>query len=300
MPPSLLGPLAVIGAATLWGSNHVVARGIHEAVPLLAMVFWRWSLAIAILIPFSWASLTRDWPELKRHWRYLLVTGFVGVGIFSLLLFAGAYETQALQVGLLNATTPIWVLVLARLLRGDQVRVPQVLGIALGILGVVILLTRGELMRLGGVEWHRGDLWSILAAITFAWFSLRLRDRPPTISQTSLTVATGSAGLLVSLPLYLWHLSMGGGIALHDPSAPNATTMLAAMAFIVVGPTLLGNLFWNIGCSAIGAKRAAPFLYLSPVVSSILAVLVLGEPLRAYHFLGAIPVLIGLVLVSRR
>ena len=171
MPPSLLGPLAVIGAATLWGSNHVVARGIHEAVPLLAMVFWRWSLAIAILVPFSWGALTRDWPELKRHWRYLFTTGFVGVGIFSLLLFAGAYETQALQVGLLNATTPIWVLVLARLFRGEAVRASQVLGIALGIFGVVVLLTRGDLMRLGGVEWHRGDLWSILAAITFAWFS---------------------------------------------------------------------------------------------------------------------------------
>lgn len=168
MPPSLWGPLAVIGAATLWGSNHVVARGIHEAVPLLAMVFWRWSLAVAILVPFSWSALRRDWPELKRHRWYLLTTGFVGVGIFSLLLFAGAYETQALQVGLLNATMPIWVLVLARLSRGERVRPSQVLGVCLGILGVVILLTRGDLARLGGVEWHRGDLWSILAAITFA------------------------------------------------------------------------------------------------------------------------------------
>ena len=300
MPPSLLGPLAVIGAAALWGSNHVVARGIHEAVPLLAMAFWRWSLAIAILIPFSWGALKRDWPELKRYWRYLLSTGYVGVGIFSLLLFAGAYETQALQVGLLNATTPIWVLVLARLFRGEPVRASQVLGIALGILGVVVLLTRGDLMRLGAVEWHRGDLWSILAAMTFAWFSLRLRRRPPTISQTSLAVAMGTAGLLVSFPLFVWHVATGGGIALHDPTAPNASAMLAAMAFIVVGPTLLGNLFWNMGCSAIGAQRAAPFLYLAPVVSSVLAVLVLGESLRAYHFLGAIPVLTGLVLVSRR
>jgi len=261
-------------------------------------VFWRWSLAVAILAVLAWPALRRDWPEIRRHWRYLLTTGFVGVGIFSLLLFAGAYETQALQVGLLNATAPIWVLVIGRLTGRERVTGARVVGVALGLAGVAVLLTRGDLMRLGGVELHRGDFWSVLAAITFAWYSLRLRDRPAAIGQTSLTVATGTAGLLVSLPLFLGHLAMGGGVALHDPAAPDAPAMLAAMGFIVLGPTLLGNLCWNIGCSTIGARRAAPFLYLSPLVSSALAVIVLGEPLRAYHFWGAAPILVGLALVS--
>lgn len=295
---AVLGMIAVATAASLWGSNHVIARAIHEAVPLLALIFLRWAIALAILTPCVWPTLRREAAVIRAHLGWLFSTGTIGVGLFSILLLAAAYETLALQVGLLGATTPIWVMLLGFLTRQEPLVARRVVGGVIGLMGVVILMTQGELMRLGAIEWRRGDLWAVLSAVVFAWFSLRLRRKPAGLSQTSLTTVLGAFGLVVMIVPLVVQLALAPGPLVAALEASDGWIWFAIL-YIGIGPTLGGNLLWNIGVGRIGPGRAGPFLYMAPLVSSLLAVAWLGEALRLYHLAGAVPIILGLVLVSR-
>ena len=108
------GAAALILTAALWGSNHVAARAAREAVPLPALVFWRWIPAAVILTIVVWPALRQAWPAIRARLGGLIVGGTVGVGLFSYCLLGGAYQSLAIEVGFINATTPVWVLLLGR------------------------------------------------------------------------------------------------------------------------------------------------------------------------------------------
>jgi drug/metabolite transporter (DMT)-like permease len=133
--------------------------------------------------------------------------------------------------------------------------------------------------------------------MTFAWFSLRVRTWGRDIGSLSLTAATAWAGLFsVMLPAYLiWLLFGGVPFAYQAGDLPNA---LSAMAFVALGPTLMGNVGYLYGVTVLGPHRAAAFIYLSPVFSAILSVALLGEVLQPFHLVGFVMIIAGLLLVS--
>lgn len=297
-----LGTLALVTTAALWGSNHVVARAAREIVPLPSLVFWRWALAATALTLIAWPACRNAWPEIRPRLEELAVGGAIGVGIFSYLLLGGAYQSLAIEVGFINATTPMWVLLIGvltgRRSTREAIRPQAIAGLALAFLGTVLIITRGHVEAIVGLQFNLGNLWSLLAAMTFAWFSLRVRDWSPDIAALPLTVVTGWAGvLLVMLPVYLvWILS--GGAWFYQDSA-NASHALATIAYTGLAPTMLGNLFYLYGVTTNGPAQAAMFLYLSPLFSAVLAVAWLGERIAWFHFAGVVAILLGLFLVGR-
>jgi drug/metabolite transporter (DMT)-like permease len=138
----------------------------------------------------------------------------------------------------------------------------------------------------------------LLAAISFAWFSIRIRDWSRTIAPLPLMVATGWSGLIVVIgPVYLvWILGGGPWLAWNDADIGFA---LAATAYIGLAPTMLGNLFYLYGVAALGPARAAAFLYLSPLFSAVLSILWLGEQLAWYHVGGIAAIFAGLTMIGK-
>jgi len=108
------GTAALIATAALWGSNHVAGRAVREIVPLPALVFWRWLPAAILLTVIAWPALRQAWPAMRPQLGGLIIGGAIGVGVFSYCLMGGAYQSLAIEVGFINATTPIWVMVLGR------------------------------------------------------------------------------------------------------------------------------------------------------------------------------------------
>ncbi len=297
-PQAFSARLALIATAILWGSNHVAARAIHEALPLASLIFWRWGLALAALLPFAVPGLWRHRAVVRAHAGRIAMLGILGVGLFSLFLYAGAYYSLALEVGLLNATTPVWVVVLTALAGAPRVTGRQIVGVFLALAGVVVILMKGSLAGLSGFEFRIGNLWSLLGAMVFAWYTLALGARPVPIPALSLTTLTAGSGFVfVILPVYAGFLLLGGAdplLSLHPP-----TEVAAATAYIAFGPTLVGNLFWIFGASRLGAARAGPFLYLMPLASLVLSVTLLGEPLALFQLVGAAAIVGGLILSNR-
>ena len=295
---SSLGALALIATAALWGSNHVVARAAREAVPLPALAFWRWLPAAAILTVIALPVLREEWPAIRARLGGLVVGGAIGVGLFSYFLLGGAYQSLAIEVGFINATTPVWVLVFGLWMGEGRLSPGLTWGIALAFSGTLLIISTGEPQTLTELRFSLGNLWSLLSAMTFAWFSIRVRDWSRTIAPISLMVVTGWSGLIVViLPVYIVWIMLGGPwIARSDAELGFALT---ATSYIGLVPTMLGNLFYLFGVSTLGAATAAAFLYLSPLFSAALSILWLGERLAWYHIGGFAAILAGLMIINR-
>lgn len=296
-----LGTIALVATAALWGSNHVVARAAREIVPLPSLVFWRWMLAAAALTLIAWPACRGAWPQIRPRLNELTIGGIVGVGLFSYLLLGGAYQSLAIEVGFINATTPMWVLLIGVLTgqrSGDAGSPQAIAGLALAFFGTILIITKGHIEAITALQLNFGNLWSLLAAMAFAWFSLRVRVWRQTIAALPLTVVTGWAGVLfVMLPVYLVWIISGG--AWFTTDAASSAYALITIGYMGLAPTMLGNLFYFFGVATNGPAQAATFLYLSPIFSAVLAVAWLGEQVAWFHFVGVTAILFGLFLVSR-
>jgi drug/metabolite transporter (DMT)-like permease len=292
------GTWALVATAALWGSNHVVARAARDAVPLPALVFWRWLPAAVILTIVALPALRQAWPVIRPRLGGLIVGGAIGVGVFSYLLLGGAYQSLAIEVGFLNATTPVWVLLLGRWMGGGQLTAGMKWGFALAFAGTLLIISKGQPQILMGLRFSLGNLWSLLAAMMFAWFSIRVRDWSRFIAPLPLMVVTGLSGLIVvMLPVYLiWIASGGPWLVWNDADIGFA---LAATGYTGLAPTMLGNLFYLYGVAILGPARAAAFLYLSPLFTAAFSIVWLGERPGWYHFAGILAIFAGLTMLAR-
>ena len=285
------------GAAILWGSNHVMARDLHDTVPLISVSFWRWFLALLLIAPVAAPYLKRDWPVLKAHLGILAVLGFVGIFCFSYVIYLAAYNTKAINVGLLNATVPIWVLMIAALVLGERTRPGQWAGVAVSLVGVVVIIVKGKPALLTGLQFGPGDLWALASAIVWAVYSILLKKSPAQANFFSTIFVIIAMGVLMQTPVFLYAQWVLGEplISYQD----DIWVDTAKIAYIAFGPAFLGYLFWNKGVAVVGATSAGVFLYLIPVASSIMAVLFLNENFRLFHLIGVVLIIAGIYLTTR-
>ena len=142
--------------ALFWAGNAIVARAARELVPPVALAFWRWTIALAIILPFAWRHLRRDAPVIRGNWRMLLVLGALGIGAFNTLLYSGLQQTTALNAMLLQSGQPALILFLGAIFMGDSTTVRQIVGAAIALAGVLWIIARGNLgilRLLVGVFW---------------------------------------------------------------------------------------------------------------------------------------------------
>lgn len=290
--------IALTATAMLWGSNYVVARAVHTDIPLPTVVLWRWVLSLVVLTPLAWPTLRKDWPNIRANLLFLICLGMIGVGLFSIFLLAGAYHSTALEVGLLNSTTPIWVVFLSYALGMARSVWLRNIGVVTALAGTCLILFKGTLGNVFGLQFQLGNVWSLIAAILFAWYTVALKFRTLNISVLSLTTIAAWSGVIGAMvPFYLHFLATGGTDPfLSGEAAPNT---IIAMLYLALGPTLIANLLWIFGATRLGAARAGPFLYLSPITSTVLAALFLGEQIAWFHLVGFALILLGLYLTNR-
>ncbi|MCE0759134.1 MULTISPECIES: DMT family transporter [unclassified Marinobacter] len=288
--------LAYIGLVLtplFWAGNAVVARATVEHIPPLSMSFWRWVIALALILPFGLPGLWRHRQVIRQHLVTLLVLATFSVAAFNSLLYYAAMTTTATNIALINSTIPIFVALLAWLLLGERTRPVQALGIGLAIVGILIVIGRGDLRIIAQLQAQPGDL--IMVAAVFSWgvFSVLLRKHVVPLPALTFLTAQILLGTLVILPFYLGDLLwFSGGFELSGSTA-------LPLAFFAIFPGILAYAFWNHAVHEIGPANAAIFMYLTPVFASILAILFLGESLGLYHLFGALLILAGLLLATR-
>lgn len=288
------GLLAVIAALPplFWAGNFVLGRALHAEIPPLALSFWRWSLALLILLPFSYRGLAHQWGALRANWGILSLLAVLGVTNYNTFAYIGLQTTTATNAVLLTSTTPVLILALSWVLLGQRVSAGQGLGMALSLAGVSVIVTEGDPARLAGVRLMTGDLWILAAGLDWALYSVCLRWRPAALDPLVFLTATVAIGTLALAGLYGWDLWQGNRFDLTPVN-------LAALGYVALFPSVLAYVIWNRAVAELGANRTGQYIHLLPVFGALLAALLLGERWRWFHWGGVALIALGIWLSAR-
>jgi drug/metabolite transporter (DMT)-like permease len=282
-------PLLVL-AVLFWAGNFLLGRAARDAVPPVALAFWRWTIAAALLTPLALPHVLRQRGVLRRHAGVVALLALLGIATFNTLIYLGLHTTTALNAFLMQSLMPVLITLLGFVLFRDRVWPLQGVGIALSLLGAVTVITRGEPSLLLGLQLVRGDALVLIAVVSYAAYSVLLRWRPPLHPLAFLWV-TFVAGALMLLPFYIWEGLSGHPVRL-------GWAAVGAFAYVGVFPSILSYLCFNRGVALAGANRAGLFMHLMPLFGSALSILVLGETLHRYHLVGLALIVAGIVLAT--
>lgn len=296
--PLTLGTAAMLTAAPLlWAGNAVVGRMVHELISPFTLNFVRWALAFVLLLPWTWVVLRRN-SSVWAHWRRYTLLGLLGIGCYNALLYLALQTSSPINVTLVGSSMPVWMLVIGRIGFGARISLRQMLGATLSMLGVAVVLSRGDLRQLLSLQLVPGDLFVLLAAVLWSLYSWMLAG---TQEPTDLR-GNWAFFLMAQLVFGLgWSALFAGGEwalgqATLEPSAPLALALL----FIALGPAILAYRFWGVGVSRAGPAIAGFFANLIPVFTAILSTLLLAELPHIYHGVAFALIVGGIVVSSRR
>lgn len=264
--------------ALFWAGNSIVGRATRHEVPPVALAFWRWALALVLLLAFAWPHLRRDFSALKAQWKWVLALGTIGIGSFNTLLYTGLQTTTAVNGLLLQSMQPALILLLGALVFGETIRAPQVARISLSIAGALTIILGGDWSALVGLEFNSGDLVICVAVVVWSCYSVLLRKRP-VVHPLSFLAATFMVGIVVISPFYAAEIASGRLIE-------SRTESWLAIAYVCLFPSLIAYLFFNRGVELLGSAVAGLYLNIMPVIGALLAALLLSEPIRWFHFVG--------------
>jgi len=290
--------LAIAGvllAVLCWAGNALVARAFAGEIPPFTLAFWRWSLALAIVLPFVIKPLWRHRADLLRAgWRLPLIAG-LGIAGYNSLLYSAAQTTVAINITLVNTCIPLATFICAGLLLGEWPARRAWWGMGVAVLGLLVLITQGQWSTLASLSFNQGDLIMLLAVADWALYTVLLRRWARYLTPIPPLAMLGSFMLLgvpLILPLYLYELSTGA----HLVVSPGT---LAAIVYTAVFASLVAYLGWNHGVKILGAAKASMANYLMPVFTAILGWLLLGEGLQVFHWVGGAMIFCGLLLATR-
>jgi drug/metabolite transporter (DMT)-like permease len=281
----------------LWAGNAVVGRLVYPLVSPMALNFLRWALAFVLLLPLA-AWVLRPGSGLWTHWRRFTMLGLLGIGSYNALQYLALTTSTALNVTLVAASTPVFVLAIGALFFGQRVSSRQLAGALLSIVGVLVVLSRGDWQLLMQVRLVPGDLYILLATVGWAFYSWLLvrADDPPDIR------GNWAAFLMAQLvPGVVWSgLFATGEWAVIDVNIQWGWPLAAALVYVAVGPAIVAYWCWGLGVQRVGPTVAAFFVNLAPLFAAVMSAAFLREPPRLYHAIAFVLIVGGIVVSSRR
>jgi drug/metabolite transporter (DMT)-like permease len=275
-----------------WAGNWVIGRALRDALDPVALNFWRWAIAVAVLAPFALPQLRGQGALLRRHWRLLAQLGLTGMVLFHCLVYLGLRSTTSVNGVLLNSSGPLFILLCAWVMERERANLRQIGAMLLSAIGILVILARGDPGQLARLELQIGDLWVLLAMPVWGVYSVLLRHRPPELGGVTLLFVTALAGLLLLAPAYAL------GLWWHPPSWP-APADAAGVLYVGLFASVASYLCWNRGVAVVGANAAGFTLHLLPVFGTLLAIAFLGESFQAFHAAGIVVIVAGVALATR-
>ncbi|MBT7954976.1 MAG: DMT family transporter [Rhodospirillaceae bacterium] len=278
-------------AVFLWAFGVVVARGVHEEIPLIGLSFWRWFVASMAILPFVFKELLSKFDVVRQNIRLLLTQGILIVGSGA-VLFVALMFTTAINASLVNAAQPVFTVFLARIIIGDRLSRIQMLGITVGVIGVISMIAKANVQVLLNFEFNIGDLLVVLAIVGYAAYAINLRKLPNELGTFASLFVILFLGSLCLFPFYIAE-------AIYIKPLPFNGFVVFLVLILALGVSIASMAMWNKGNRVVGPSRAAIFINLLPVFGSIMAIIFLDEELYVYHFFGAILVCAGIFMVVR-
>jgi len=271
----------------IWGGNFVVGKTLVGHASPMTLTTLRWAIAILFLFPLVLWKEKKFFPPRKAILP-LIMMGITGVALFNLFQFWALEHTSATNVGLISTLNAISIAIFSSVFLKERLNVFQLFSMLLSFLGVVLVLTKGDMNLLFTMKFNLGDVFMLIAVCIWGLYSVCSRWATKTVSPVMATFYSGVFGLIILIPFNLTDFT----ISKVD------TAFVVSILYTGVISTVLCMIFWNIGVQKIGAITAGIFLNFNPIFTTILAFIILDEKLSWIQGIGSVIVIIGCYLFT--
>lgn len=286
-----LGRAALGTAAGIWGSMYVVSKVVLEVIPAMSLVWLRYLVAaVALYLLGRWQGVS--FRIGKKEWPLVAGVGIIGYFLSIWAQFAGTAASSAHLGAVITSTVPVFVVLLAWVILHEPLSVRKLLAVAVATLGMLIIVgwPGGET----GENLFWGEMLLILAAVTWAWMSIMVKQIPRRYSTLAITFWGSLLALVCSFPFVVAQWQGGVWFSQVTPAIG------LGVAYIGLVSTAGAFYLWNLGLAWTKEGTDSVYFFFQPLVGSLLGWLLLGEKLTLSFWLGGIFVFLGIGLSSFR
>jgi len=283
----------LLALATLfWAGNWVLGRALRDVFEPAALNFWRWLIAVLVLLPFALPRLRGHLATIRRSAGLLFTLSFLGVALFQWLVYAGLKTTTAVNAVLLNSSMPAFMLLCSWAIDRERCTPRQLAGMLISLAGILVILSRGDPASLARLEFHSGDALILLAMPVWGVYSVLLKRRPPELDGVAFLFVISLIGVVLLLPAFALEAYYA------PPRWPGAAGVAAAL-YVGLAASVGAFICWNRGVAIVGANAAGFTVHLLPAFGTLLAMVFLGEFFHPFHAAGIATILVGVVVATR-
>jgi len=276
--------------SAFWAGNIFISKVLIGVIPPITLNFLRWFLAMLVLLPFVLSQLKTAWPIIKQNKLILVVYAFLGVSLYNSLLYSAAYTTTATNIAVISTVMPLLTFIFIWLFFGKKPASNQVQGFVVGLIGVLILLSKGDVENITTLQFTRGDILMLTACIAWSIYTAILVKKPaglPAIVFLFLTVVMGSA---IVFPVALVE------ILTTEMTIVLSEKVFYSMVYIAIFPSLLSYWLFNHGAAILGSQTASLTAYLIPIFTAVFSIVFLNEKVYWFHIVSQMLVFLGFYL----
>jgi len=286
--------LFLILTTFFWAGNFIVGKAASFfEIPPFTLNFYRWTFAWLILAPFTLKEIIEKKNYIIENIKLILILGITSITIFNSIVYYSLNFTQVISGVLMISTIPVMIIVFCWIFKIEKTNIYQILGVIFSLFGVIVIITKADLLVLLNLNFNKGDLWMVVAMFSWAMYSALLRKKKFDLSQTSLLEVIITAGLILLLPAYLIEMYLGFKLNVNMP-------FILTLGYVVLFPGLASFICWIKGIAIIGSNRSGVFLHLMPIFSTVLAILIFKEMFMNFHLFGAVFIIGGIFLSSKK
>lgn len=275
-------------AVLLWSANTVVSKMTVGVIFPAEVGFYRWLFAGVLFTPFILGAVLRNWRAIGPHLFKIIVLGVLGMVIYQSLAYFAAPKTSATHMGIILSLMPMMSLGMAIVALGQRLTLGAIFGAVCSFLGVLLVVSHGDLRNLMQQGINLGDAMMLIATLAYALYGTLLKYWQMDIPVLQLLYLQILVAIVVLFPLF-WFSEKAG---LNSSNLP-------LVLFACVFASIAAPLAWMRAIRTLGPSRTAVFFNLMPILTIIIAALVLSERLELYHALGGGLTLFGVVLSER-
>jgi drug/metabolite transporter (DMT)-like permease len=286
--------LMLILCAFFWSGNFIVGKfaTLYE-IPPLTLNFFRWLIVWFILIPFTLRDILKNIEVIKKNFYSILLMSFTSISVFNSVVYYSLNFTQVLNGALMISIIPVLIIFISLIFKTEKINLSQIFGLILSMTGVATIVTRLDFTKLINLDLNKGDLWLLVAMLSWAIYSTMLRTHKTKLKYLSFMSVIISIGLIFLFPQFLLEFYNHQVIRFNTP-------VFLITIYVVLFAGLGSYILWNKAIVIVGPNKAGIFLHLMPVFSSFMAIFLLNEKLMNFHIIGAIIIIIGIYFSSKK
>lgn len=287
-----LAILAALGATTIYGINHTIAKGVMPTyVKPFGFIFLR--LFGASLLFWGISFFGPKEKLERRDWGRLLVCAFFGMGINMLSFFKGLDLSTPINSAVLITITPILVVILSALFIKEKITLRRGMGVFMGLIGALALILFGAEIRQDATNIPLGNMLFIVNATSYGLYLILVKKLLEKYHPFTLMKWMFGIGFIITLPITYSEFT-----EIQWSHLP--IEAIGAIAFVIIGTTFLTYLFNVFALTQLKASTVGVFMYLQPLIGIIFAIVAGKDHLTLVKFLAIVLVLIGVYLVNKK